>query len=274
MRRAFLIFAILITVNICGETHDFVGGDGKRMAWIPGGYFTMGSIEGDPDERPPHTVRVDGFWMDITEVTNAEFSRFVEATGYITEAEKEGFGWVYSKGPRWRRVAGANWRAPLGPGSSIDDKMDHPVVQVSWNDAVAYAEWAGKRLPTEAEWEYAAGGPQHHRWSLGDDFDPELYSFDRTGTEPVTSHPPNGFGLHDMSGSVWEWCDDWYRSDWYSFHDAVNPRGPSEGENRVVRGGAWLNAERRNLRCANRAGDHPSGRDNIIGFRCVASPRT
>src|SRR5438132_9776917 len=235
------------------------------MRWIPAGEFTMGT--NDPgsmaNERPAHRVRLDGFWMDEHDVTNAEFRRFVEATGYITTAERKP-DWeeikkqvppgtprlpdsklvpgslVFMPADRpvplddlsgwWQWTAGADWRHPGGPGSSIEGKDDHPVIQVSWDDAVAYARWAGKRLPTEAEWEYAArGGLKGKRFAWGDEFQPGGRHMANTyqgqfpvkdtaedgyaGTSPVNAFPPNGYGLYDMAGNVWQWCSDWYRAD-------------------------------------------------------------
>ena len=235
------------------------------MAWIPGGAFLMGTNDKEsfPNERPAHLVQVQGFWMDEHDVTNAEFSKFVEATGYVTTAERK-IDWEDLKkelppgtpkpddsalapgslvftptsGPVplndlsawWRWVHGANWRHPEGPESSIQGRENHPVVQVSWYDAVAYAQWAGKRLPTEAEWEFAArGGLESKRYVWGDEFKPGGKYMANTyqgvfpvtdtgedgfiGTSPVGSFPANGYGLYDMAGNVWQWCSDWYRTD-------------------------------------------------------------
>jgi formylglycine-generating enzyme len=227
----------------------------NNMVWIPGGAFAMGSEDGNPDERPVRQVTIDGFWMDRTEVTNEQFAEFVEATGYVTLAERKPdpkdfpgvppenlvAGSVVFSPPAhpvplnnhfawWEYLPGANWRHPEGPGSTIEGRENHPVVHVAWLDAVAYAEWAGKRLPTEAEWEYAArGGLDRQPYIWGSEKHPsgewqaniwqgrfpnENTAADGfTGTAPVASFPPNGFGLHDMAGNVWEWCADWYRPD-------------------------------------------------------------
>jgi len=276
------------------------------MVWIPGGEFSMGSELPDAraDEAPVHRVRISGVWMDRTEVTNAQFRRFVDATGYVTTAERP-VDWDELKTqlppgtPRpepellrasslvfiapegevpmndisawWNWIPGADWRHPLGPGSSIEGMDDHPVVHVSYEDALAYCEWAGKRLPTEAEWEYAArGGIDGARFVWGDgpvtperaniwqgtfptinlELDGYFYS------APVASYPPNGYGLYDMAGNVWEWVADWYQPELYLRRAmelgesgiAVDPRGPDTSLNamnpfeprRVQRGGSML----------------------------------
>src|SRR5262245_56572585 len=257
----------------------------SRMLWIPGGEFTMGTDSnlGWADEKPAHRVRVDGFWMDETDVTNAQFRQFVEATGYVTTAEKPldaeeilrqlppdtppppkenllpgslvfmpTTGPVRCVGPDchrqwWQWTPGACWKHPEGPKSSIEGKDDHPVVHVSWFDAQAYAKWAGKRLPTEAEWEFAArGGLDNKPYVWGDDrpTDTNLranlwqgtFPCDNTAadkyerTSPVRAFPPNGYGLYDMAGNVWQWCADWYQADLYRRRAGqgviVNPTGP------------------------------------------------
>ena len=237
----------------------------KGMVWIPTGEFTMGTDDerSFPNERPAHRVLVDGFWMDARDVTNDEFKKFVDATGYVTTAEKKpeweelkkelppgtpkpddsvlvpgALVFVGTTGPVdlqdisqwWRWTPGASWKHPGGPGTDIKGKGKYPVVQVSWDDALAYAKWARKRLPTEAEWEYAArGGLENKRFPWGDDFTPNGKSMANTwtgkfpylntkedgfeGIAPVGSFPANGYGLYDMAGNAWQWCDDWYRAD-------------------------------------------------------------
>ena len=237
------------------------------MVWVGGGEFTMGTDSdlGWPDEKPAHRVRVDGFWMDEHEVTNAQFRAFVEATGYVTTAEKaprleEVMAQLPPGSPPppkenlvpgslvftppagrvnlddvsqwWAWTPGANWQHPEGPGSSIEGKDDHPVVHVSWDDAVAYARWASKRLPTEAEWEFAARGGldgQPYVWGNERPSDTQIHANIWQGefphqntvkdgfarTAPVQSFLPNGYGLYDMAGNVWEWCADWYQRDLY-----------------------------------------------------------
>jgi formylglycine-generating enzyme len=308
------------------------------MVWIPGGEFSMGAAEpagmdhnhigmlATDDARPVHRVRVDGFWMDRTEVTNAEFARFVSATGYVTVAERaptaEEFPgapphmlvpgsavFTPPKGPVgldnplqwWAWGKGANWRHPEGPASSIEDRDDHPVVHVAYEDAAAFAAWAGKRLPTEAEWEFAArGGLAGKVYPWGDEFMPNgrpmANSFQgrfphqndgRDGhvlTAAVARFPANGYGLHDVAGNVWEWVSDWYRPDYYSElvragGVADNPTGPPSSWDpaapgqavRVHRGGSFLCTHEycsRYMVGTRGKGEVASGA-NHLGFRCV-----
>jgi formylglycine-generating enzyme required for sulfatase activity len=295
----------------------------EGMVWVPGGTFWMG----DPgfNDAPPHRVSVDGFWMDKTEVTNARFARFVAATGYVTVAERapdpkdfpgvppedlkagslvftppaapvdlrEHYQW-------WRYVPGADWRHPEGPGSSIEGKDDLPVVQVCYDDAIAYAKWAGKRLPTEAEWEFAArGGLDRKPYGWGDEQKPGgkwpaniwqgQFPGENTAEDgfpraaPVGSFAANAFGLHDMAGNVWEWCADWYRPDYYGVSPPHNPTGPNDSfdpmepglPKRVQRGGSFLCSD---LYCVRYKpgtrgkGEVTSGASHV-GFRCVKSSR-
>jgi formylglycine-generating enzyme len=300
----------------------------EGMVWIPGGAFWMGSDDGQPDEHPRHRVGVAGFWMDKTEVTNAQFARFVEATGYKTVAERvpdpkdlpdfeippEGLKpfsavfippkepvslqgpWEEGHPPWWEAVFGADWRHPEGPGTNIDGKENHPVVHIAWEDAVAYAKWAGKRLPTEAEWEFAArGGLDGAEFCWGDDppgadgkwqaniwqGDFPIQNSKEDGyerTAPVGSFPPNGFGLFDMSGNVWEWCADWYRHDYYYHSPRDNPKGPEKGDpdqygkaERVRRGGSFLCCDQYCRRYVPSARDKnpPDNPACHTGFRCV-----
>jgi formylglycine-generating enzyme len=295
------------------------------MVWIPGGTFAMGSTA-SPESQPVHEVRVDGFFMDETEVTNAEFERFVNATGYLTVAERipsaadfpgippeqlVAGSVVFSPPPEavplhaplrwWSFVPGANWRHPEGPGSDLNGRTNHPVVHVAWEDAAAYARWAGKRLPTEAEWERAArGGLERRRYVWGDEFQPDgrlmANTFQGTfphrntaedgfaATAPVRSFPPNGYGLYDMAGNVWEWTADWYRPDTHAHHasnsTAENPRGPDDSYDprepgilkRVQKGGSFLCTDQYCSRYEpgmRGAGAIDTG-TNHVGFRCVA----
>ncbi len=308
------------------------------MVWIPGGEFLMGTDDPQANlaERPAHRVRVDGFWIDRTEVTNAQFCRFVEATGYVTTAERP-VDWeqlrtqlppgtpkppdaqlvpgslVFSPPDHpvpldditnwWTWVPGTSWRHPEGPGSSIDGKDDYPVVHVSWDDAMAYCKWAGKRLPTEAEWEAASrGGLEAKKYAWGDEFQPGGHyqantwqgRFPETNTgddsfprlSPVKSFPPNPYGLYDMIGNVWEWCSDWYRPDTYQRDSGsaplINPTGPESSYDpdepyqpkRVTRGGSFLCSANycTNYRPSARRGTATDSGMSHLGFRCVLTP--
>jgi formylglycine-generating enzyme required for sulfatase activity len=294
----------------------------EGMVLVPGGTFWMGDND-FPDAQPVRQVTVDGFWMDATEVTNAQFARFVRATGYVTVSERapdpKDFPGVPpgelkagsivftppatavpldNHGQWWSYVPGASWRHPEGPGSTIDGKENLPVVHVCYDDAVAYAKWAGKRLPTEAEWEFAArGGLARKPYAWGDEqkpagrwqaniwqgnFPSENTAEDRfPRAAPVGSFPPNPFGLHDMAGNVWEWCSDWYREDAYALGPARNPQGPADSldplepglPKRVQRGGSFLCSDQYCVRYkpgARGKGEVSSGASHV-GFRCVRS---
>jgi len=275
------------------------------MVWIAAGKFTMGANDGQPDEQPLHDVKVGGFWMDRTEVTNEQFGRFVDATGYVTVAERpvEGSGaavggYTFSAPERvenfsdvmqwWKLTPGASWRHPEGPRSDLDGRGKHPVVQVAWEDACAYAKWAGKRLPTEAEWEFAArGGLIHVPYVWGREKLPEgrwmanlwqgrfpqqdVGEDGFKGLAPVASFLANGFGLHDMAGNVWEWCADYYGADYYSHSARENPPGPSSGTERVVRGGSFLcnDVYSKGYRTGSRMRQQAGAAFAHLGFRCV-----
>ncbi len=310
----------------------------EGMVWIKGGEFSMGSTDplARPDEAPIHRVRVDGFWMDATEVTNAQFAAFVKATGYKTVAERP-VDWEEIKKqvppgtPKpddamlqpgslvftppdhavdlrrydlwWTWTTGADWRHPEGPGSSIEGRDNYPVVHVAYEDAIAYAKWAGKRLPTEAEWEFAARGGLDHKVNVwGDEpIDPKRANtwqghFPEQNTAedgfaraaPVKSFPPNSFGLYDMAGNVWEWCADLYRPDTYARqvlaagagNVIVNPKGPESSydlrnpnapESRVQRGGSFLcnDSYCASYRPSARMAASPDSGMLHLGFRCV-----
>ncbi len=306
------------------------------MVWVPGGEFSMGSDDPTdmicggrdsmPDARPIHRVRVDGFWMDATEVTNGQFERFVKATGYVTVAERkpkaEDFPGVAPELLQpgsavftptgtpvplddylawWRYVRGADWRHPAGPGSNLAGRAEYPVAHVAYEDAAAYAKWAGKRLPTEAEWEFAArGGLSGQPYTWGSELKPgnkwmaNIYEgrfpAQDTGEDgfaglaPVAQFPKNGYGLYDMAGNVWEWCADWYRPDYYTELAkaggvARNPQGPVDSfdpaepgvPKRVQRGGSFLCTEQYCTRymVGTRGKAEPSTGSNHVGFRCV-----
>lgn len=287
--------------------------------------------QADANEFPKHNVQINPFWMDETEVTNAQFAQFVKATGYVTVAERpviweemkkelppntprppdsllQPGALVFQKTAQpvplndparwWHWTTGADWRHPEGPNSNISGKENHPVVQIAWADAVAYAKWAGKRLPTEAEWEWAArGGMQDMVYPWGNDnvnegepkanFWQGLFPYQNTlkdghlSTAPVKSFPPNGYGLYDMAGNVWEWCSDWFDFEFYRKGEAsgVNVKGPGQAFNptmpyqqeKVIRGGSFLCNDDycSGYRAARRMGSTVDTGLNHTGFRCV-----
>jgi formylglycine-generating enzyme required for sulfatase activity len=306
------------------------------MVWIPGGQFTMGTDDGGnswPAERPAHQVKVNGFWMDKTEVTNADFAKFVKATNYITTAEttptledimsqvppgtppppKEALvpGALVFTPPDhpvelndesqwWMWVPQADWKHPEGPGTNIDGKDKYPVAMVSWLDAQAYAKWAGKRLPTEAEWERAArGGLEKNTFAWGNEFEPSgkimaniwqgEFPHHNTAEDtfprsaPVASFPPNGYGLYDTAGNVWEWTNDWFDVEYYKSlkpgEVSDNPKGPSKPSNpnhpfqqeRVIKGGSFLchPSYCSSYRPSARLGNTVDTGMSHLGFRCV-----
>lgn len=332
-----IILALLLAVGVmaCHERAGVVEKAYPGMSWIPGGAYRMGGVDAEakPDEYPTHFVTVRGFWMDTTEVTNGQFAAFVQATGYITTAEKKP-DWNelkeqlppgaakpddsvlvagsmvftppdhavplddYSQWWSWSK--GADWKHPQGPGSDIRGKEQYPVVQVSWDDAQAYCRWAGKRLPTEAEWEFAArGGLKDKVYSWGDepvgvgqpkgnfwdghfpDRNTEADHFARLA--PVASFPANGYGLYDMAGNVWEWCADYYSSIYYRQADLPggisNPTGPTRpydpeapfAMERVIRGGSFLcnDAYCSGYRVSCRMKSTEDSGLEHLGFRCV-----
>ena len=213
------------------------------MARIVGGTFWMGSADGEPDEQPRHRVTIDPFLLDIHEVTIAQYQDFARTTGY----------------------------PPPAFSFSDLDRPGDPVVGVSWMDAMSYARWAGKRLPTEAEWEFAArGGAQGHRYPTGDNLTTAMANYGSFGITPVGSYPPASSGLFDLAGNVWEWCLDWYDPTYYAGSPDRAPQGPATGLRKVVRGGAWYNGPEA-LRCANRYSALPGTRVLGIGFRCARS---
>jgi formylglycine-generating enzyme required for sulfatase activity len=286
------ILCLAASIAACACRNERPAGERRQpvdagMVFVAGGRFLMGSDAGAIDERPVHEVEVDAFWIDRHEVTVAEFARFVAATGHATDAERFGWSGVFDVKTRaWLKIDGADWRRPEGPGSRA--AADEPVSQVSWRDAVAYARWAGKRLPTEAEWELAArGGLQGRTMAWGDDLRPGgrpvanwwqgRFPEQDTGEDgfrgraPVGSFPPNGFGLSDVVGNVWEWCADWYADDYYGTSPRRNPTGPAAGAERALRGGSWMCSENfcSNYRVAARSHATPDSGLNNLGFRCA-----
>ncbi len=311
----------------------------KNMGFIPAGKFIMGANESYSleNERPAHAVFVDGFFIDKNLVTNNDFQRFVDRTGYVTTAERPPKweelkkqlppstrkpesrmlvpGSLVFKAPRhpvslhdvsdwWHWTPGANWRQPEGPGSDLKGRERHPVVHVSYDDAKAYAQWIKKRLPTEAEWEYAArGGLLNQRYAWGNDLKPGNRFMANTfqghfphkqtaedgyaGTSPIGSYPENGYGLFDMAGNVWEWTNDWYRDDAYKHNhnhaQCKNPRGPTSSvdhrdpyaQKRVIKGGSFLCHPQvcEGFRPSARRGETPDTGTSHIGFRLVQSPK-
>ncbi|WP_442794930.1 formylglycine-generating enzyme family protein [Pelobium manganitolerans] len=305
------------------------------MVKIPGGEFMMGgdNAQADPDEYPKHLVILDGFYMDEHEVTNAQFAEFVNATGYVTTAERKP-DWEELKKqlppntPKpdesqlvaaslvftppnhpvdlndyrqwWSWVPGADWKHPEGPKSNLTGKENYPVVHISWDDAMAYCKWAGKRLPTEAEWEYAARGGQTNKvypWgnegigvgdSKANSWDGN-FPYENTekdgfkGLAPVKQYKPNGYGLYDMGGNVWEWCADWYRNDYYAEvakpMGVKNPKGPADSYDpdepytpkKVTRGGSYLcnDSYCSGYRVARRMKSSSDSGLSNTGFRCV-----
>ena len=265
-----------------GIGSTMTGKDGMTLLYIPAGEFMMGSTGGD--EKPVHKVQLDAFWIDQTEVTNKLFSSFIGATGYQTDAEKLGSSFVFngftiSNGGSYQieSINGADWQHPTGPGSDISSVENFPVINVSWNDAVAYCEWTSGKLPTEAEWEKAAGGTGQRSYPWGDEApNNNLANFGHNiGHTTEVGDYPNGasfYGVYDMAGNVEEWVNDWYQSNYYATlgDSASNPQGPSNGSGRVVRGGSWL-GNSPYIRVAQRGELNPTSSSNYMGFRCAHS---
>jgi len=293
-----------------------VGRETNGMMWVPSGTYSMGSDTGPADEQPRHEVTVNGFWMDKTEVRKDEFDKLVNATDYLTLAERTNTttapqplnppgslvfletSTAASHTNHWQFVPGANWRHPAGPDSNIDSQGNYPVVHIAWEDAVAYAKWAGKRLPTEAEWERAArGGLDRKPYIWGDELHPGQKFManlshpasanpnsgdDFPGLAPVGKFPPNGFGLLDLAGNVSEWCLDRYDPDFYQHTPALNPRNTATNSippnasdtssiERVARGGSCTSSETdsRDYQPASRLHFPQTTHRSDLGFRCV-----
>jgi sulfatase modifying factor 1 len=281
----------------------------KRMIYLEGAEFSMGteSNEGFPQdgEGPVRKVKLNGFYISPYTVTNADFKTFIDATGYVTEAER--FGWSYvfhllaseevkakiDKVPQgvpwWLPVEGAYWMQPEGPGTDVEDRMNHPVVHVSWNDADAYCRWSGTRLPTEAEWEFAArGGLEQKTYPWGDllkqggqhrcniwqgKFPTVNNASDGyVGTAPVNAYEPNGYGLYNVSGNVWEWCADWFTPGYHRETSHINPRYKKTTGNRSMRGGSFLchRSYCNRYRVAARSSNTPDSSTSNCGFRVVS----
>lgn len=258
---------------------------GHDMIRVPAGGFLMGTDTGDAQEGPMHTVLLDAFWIDRFETTNRGFQRFVQSTGHQTVAEAQGTSLFYRDGG-YHTVAGASWWRPTGPGSDLMTRLDHPVVQIAWDDAVAYCRWLGKRLPTEAEWERAARGTDGRTFAWGEAGSHGPLPRANAGAEncchesahdgflntaPVGSFPQgvSPVGAHDMAGNVWEWTADRFARFFYRDSARRNPRGPATGAERVLRGGSWISYPFM-LRAAYRGHHTPETRHNYSGFRCAS----
>jgi formylglycine-generating enzyme len=285
---------------------DFRTGGTEGMVRLSGGTFLMGTEDAEgfrsDGEGPVREVALAPFWIDVHAVTNERFAEFVDATGHVTEAERFGWSYVFAgflpaalrrgaarpeQTPWWCGVPGATWRAPEGPGSGLAERAGHPAVHVSWNDAIAYCRWAGARLPTEAEWEYAArGGLEQRRYPWGDELTPggehrcniwqgqfpskNTAQDGYRATAPVDAYEPNGYGLYNVAGNVWEWCADWWHTD-HAARKRTNPVGPSGGTAKVTRGGSYMchHSYCNRYRVAARSSNTPDSTAGNLGFRCA-----
>ncbi|MGF1470280.1 MAG: formylglycine-generating enzyme family protein [Rubrobacteraceae bacterium] len=282
--------------------------EASEMVRLEGGEFLMGTDDpvGFPadGEGPVRAVTLEPFRIDACAVSNARFAAFVAETGYLTDAEIYGYSFVFggllpddfpdtrgvAQAPWWRQVFGASWRHPEGPQSSLEDRMGHPVVHVSWNDATAYCSWAGGRLPTEAQWEYAArGGLEQKRYAWGDELKPHgewrcniwqgTFPAHNTvedghfGPAPVHEFKPNGYGLYNVAGNIWEWCSDWFHPSFHVHGPRDNPPGPPFGRGRVIRGGSYLchDSYCNRYRVAARSSNTPDSSTGNMGFRCASN---
>jgi formylglycine-generating enzyme len=284
-------------------------GSTSGMIKLDGGAFLMGTNDDDgfpaDGEGPVREIVVDPLYVDAAPVTNAQFAEFIGSSGYRTEADRFGWSFVFQGhipeerraalvndtvlgAPWWCKVLGATWEHPEGPDSNIATRDEYPVTHVSWNDAIEFSRWAGKRLPTEAEWEFAArGGLEQKRFPWGDELTPEgrhvcnvwqgnfpaldLAEDGYAGTSPVKAFPPNAFGLYSLSGNTWEWCADWFHPSYHLVGTRRNPTGPVEGGARVMKGGSYLCHESycNRYRVAARTKNTPDSSTTNLGFRCV-----
>lgn len=281
----------------------------QGMVRLDGGPFLMGTDYAEAfaqdGEGPVREIQLSPFWIAAHPVTNGEFERFVKETGYVTEAERYGWSFVFwshvpadrfnhlvvdtvAAAPWWCKVPGARWNAPEGPGSALHTRADHPVVHISWNDALQYCQWSGHRLPTEAEWEYAArGGLVQKLYPWGDKLRPngehrcniwqgEFPRHDTaddgfSGTCPVQAFPPNGYGLYSMTGNTWEFCSDWFSPAFHVDGPRINPQGPADGEAKVMKGGSFLchKSYCNRYRVAARSSNTPDSSTSHMSFRCA-----
>ncbi|MCP3741525.1 formylglycine-generating enzyme family protein [Rossellomorea sp. BNER] len=280
----------------------------ENMILIPSGEFLMGTDDqiGFPNdgEGPVRHVKVDSFYIDTYAVTNEQFAEFIRDTHYITDAERYGWSFVFHmfvpegikkvskqvpQTPWWYAVEGAYWKCPEGEGSTIEARLDHPVIHISWNDAIAYCQWAGKRLPTEAEWEYAARGglnqkiyPWGNKLTYKGKYQCNIWQGEfpidnkatdgYVGTAPVNTFTPNGYGLYNVSGNVWEWCRDWFSPTHHMNANHINPNGPSSGTSKVIKGGSYLchKSYCNRYRVAARSSNTIDSSTGNMGFRCAA----
>lgn len=306
-----MIAAVLLLDNFVIIEKDI---DTSAMIWLESDTFTMGSENGLPDEAPAKKLQLTGFWMDKYEVSNRDYQKFVSDTGYTTFSETMGDSLVFESPSQnhemrmgaldwWNLVKTASWQKPQGPDSTIHDKEDHPVVHVNHQDATEYCKWLGKELPTEAQFEYAArGGQEGALYSWGNkslqetapvsntwqgDFPTDNKQLDGySTTSPVGSFPPNNFGFYDISGNVWEWVDDWYHPQFYSFGPSKDPKGVAKKDSldpnepniakRSIRGGSFLCADNycSGFRVSARMPADPNTATNHTGFRCVSNAKT
>jgi len=289
LRKLFIAALLIVTamlLRLDAQTSQAPPG----MVLIPGGTFAMGNADGQDMEKPVHEVEVDAFYMDSHEVTLEEFGQFVDRTNYVTDAEKND-GSIIWTGDTWEKTEGINWRFDAAGNPHTEEEKNQPVTHLSWNDANAYAKWVGKRLPTEAEWEYAArGGEKGYKFAWGND--PlgedvvanvsdenfvkvvttwpytEGYDDGFTFGAPVGSFPPNSFGLHDMSGNAWEWCADYFDAGYYSRSPKKNPKNEEPTARRVMRGNSW-DGRPGLMRASRRTSDLQANSYADTGFRCA-----